>query len=255
MDTTSKSDVEPELEQPGLSRLRESIANYTGTKLPRRATLLQDALAGLNSAITSVPDGLASGILAGVNPIFGLYAAMAGPIAGGIFSSSPLMIVTTTSASALAAGQALAGLSGEARDNALFFMVLLIGAIQIVLGLLRLGRLTRFVSYSVMTGFLVGIAVLTILSQLPTAAGYAAEGENNIARAIDLLANLDRINLLASGRWRRLQSHPCSRRPSDGTACRLSGMWERFLAVSPVSTCHRCPISHLALSAGRCRWR
>jgi SulP family sulfate permease len=197
MDTKPKADADLEIDQPGLSRLREVVANYTGKQLPRRATLLQDSLAGLNSAITSVPDGLASGILAGVNPIFGLYAAMAGPIAGGIFSSTPLMIVTTTSASALAAGQALAGLSGEARNSALFLMVILIGAFQIVLGLLRLGQLTRFVSYSVMTGFLAGIAVLTILSQLPTAAGYAAKGENNIAKAIDLLANLNQINLLA----------------------------------------------------------
>lgn len=196
MDTASKSEAGPEIDQPGLSRLREAIANYTREKFPRRATLLQDCLAALNTAITSVPDGLASGILAGVNPIYGLYAAIGGPIAGGIFSSSSLMIITTTSASSLAAGQALAGLSGEARNNALFMMVLLSGAIQVVLGLLKMGRVTRFVSYSVMTGFLAGIAVLTILSQLPTITGYEAEGENHIARTIDLLVNFDQINWL-----------------------------------------------------------
>ena len=64
------------------------------------------------------------------------------------------------------------GLRGDARDNGLFFMVILIGVLQVVFGLLRTGRLTRFVSYSVMTGFIIGIAVLTILSQLPTITGY-----------------------------------------------------------------------------------
>ncbi len=197
MNRPEEPEIEPEVEQPGLSRLREAVANYAGGWLPRRAALLRDGLAGLNCAVTSVPDGLACGILAGVNPIFGLYAAMMGPIAGGIFSSSPLLLISTTSASALAAGQALAGLSGEARSNALFLMVILVGLIQLVLGVLRLGRLTRFVSYSVMTGFLAGIAVLTILSQLPTITGYEAQGGNNIAKTIDLLSNLDQISLLA----------------------------------------------------------
>ena len=82
--------------------------------LARGATLRQDGLAGLNSALSSVPDGMASGILAGVNPIYGLYACMVGPIVGGIFSSTGLMMVATTSASALAAGQALSALPAGA---------------------------------------------------------------------------------------------------------------------------------------------
>ena len=190
----STAEVQPEVDQPGLSRLREAVANRL-PHLPGRSSLRDDGVAGLNSAVASVPDGLASGLLAGVNPIYGLYACMAGPIAGGIVSSTQLLIVATTSASSLAAGQALGGLSSPARDNALFVMVLLIGAFQIVFGLLRLGRLARFVSYSVMTGFLTGIAVLTVLSQLPTVTGYAAIGGNKVIQTLDLLANLGQVNL------------------------------------------------------------
>ena len=97
------------------AELREAVANQ-----PRRSPSLaglhvaqhsgQDGLAGLNSALSSVPDGMASGLLAGVNPIYGLYACMVGPIVGGIFSSTRLMVVATTSASALAAGQTLSAL-------------------------------------------------------------------------------------------------------------------------------------------------
>ncbi len=184
-----------ELTQPGLSKLREAVANHLKRRLPGGRTLRNDAVAGLNSAVSSVPDGMASGILVGVNPIYGLYACMAGPIAGGIFSSTQLMVIATTSAASLSAGQALGSLHGEGRDNALFLMVLAIGAAQVLFGLLRLGRLTRFVSYSVMTGFIVGIAVLTILSQLPTAAGYVpTAGGNKVTQTFNLLSNLDKID-------------------------------------------------------------
>lgn len=196
MKTTQISDAEAEVNQPGLRELREAVANHLGRGLPSRASLREDGLAGLNSAVSSVPDGMASGILVGVNPIYGLYACMVGPIAGGIFSSTRLMIIATTSAASLSAGQALGGLRGDARDNALFLMVVLIGALQVLFGLLGTGRLTRFVSYSVMTGFIIGIAVLTILSQLPTISGYEpTAGNNKVTQTINLLSNLDRINL------------------------------------------------------------
>src|SRR5688500_13491220 len=152
VETTETPDVEPEVNQPGLRELREAVANHLARQFPSRASLREDGIAGLNSAVSSVPDGMASGILVGVNPIYGLYACMVGPIAGGIFSSTRLMIIATTSAASLSAGQALGSLQGEARENALFLMVVLIGALQIVFGLVRTGQLTRFVSYSVMTG-------------------------------------------------------------------------------------------------------
>src|SRR5690242_9754793 len=168
VETTQTPDVEPEVNQPGLRELRESVANHLTRRLPSRASLREDGIAGLNSAVSSMPDGMASGILVGVNPIYGLYACMVGPIAGGIFSSTQLMIIATTSAASLSAGQALGNLQGAERDNALFLMVIVIGVAQALFGLLRFGRLTRFVSFSVMTGFIIGIALLTILSQLPT---------------------------------------------------------------------------------------
>jgi SulP family sulfate permease len=198
VETTQTSDVEPEVNQPGLRELREAVANHLARRLPSRASLREDGIAGLNSAVSSVPDGMASGILVGVNPIYGLYACMVGPIAGGIFSSTRLMIIATTSAASLSAGQALGGLQAEARDNALFLMVVLIGALQVLFGLLRMGKLTRFVSYSVMTGFIIGIAVLTILSQLPTISGYEpTAGNNKVTQTFNLLSNLDRVNLWA----------------------------------------------------------
>jgi SulP family sulfate permease len=185
-----------EANQPGLSALREAVANYAEHQLPSRGKLRRDGIAGLNLALINVPDGLASGLLAGVNPINGLYASITGPFEGGMFSSTRLMVTITTSTASLSAGQVLAGIPSEARDHALFLTVLLVGVIQIVFGLLRLGRLVGFVSYSVMTGFITGIAVLTVLSQIPTVTGCGPTGGNKIIQTLDLLANLGRINLL-----------------------------------------------------------
>lgn len=180
----------------GLEGLREAVGR--GVRLlPRPRRLRQDGIAGLTVAISSVPDGMASGLLAGVNPIYGLYASMIGPIVGGLLASSTLMVITNTSATALVAGQALVGL--EDRDRSLFLLVLLSGVFQIIFGLLRFGRLTRFVSFSVMTGFLAGIAVILILSQLPTVTGYEAEGSNRITQTLDLLFNLHQVQWVSLG--------------------------------------------------------
>lgn len=192
-------DEEPEVDQPGLGELREAVANRLARQLPGGASLREDGIAGLNSALSSVPDGMASGLLAGVNPVYGLYACMVGPVAGSLFASTQLMVIVTTSASALGAGQALLGVPPGVRAQTLFLMVILIGAFQVLFGLLGLGRLTRFVSYSVMTGFIVGVAVLTVLSQLPTITGYEAVGSNKVAQALDLLGHLGEVRLASLG--------------------------------------------------------
>jgi sulfate permease, SulP family len=93
--------------QPGAHGLLSRVRSIG----PQRATLRQDAMAGLPGSVASVPDGMASAVLAGVNPIHGLYAAFAGPVGGGLTSSTRLMVITTTSAAALAAGSASSSLS------------------------------------------------------------------------------------------------------------------------------------------------
>jgi SulP family sulfate permease len=190
MDRRPESDAPWVVDQPGLSDLREAVANYARDHLPGRRSLGRDAVAGLNSALSSVPDGMASGLLVGVSPILGLYACIFGPIAGALLSSTQLMMIVTTSASALGAGQALGDLRGDQRADALVVLVLLIGASQVLFGLLGLGRLTRFVSFSVMTGFVAGIAVLTVLTQLPTVTGYEPSGDSRVLQAFNLLAHV-----------------------------------------------------------------
>jgi sulfate permease, SulP family len=160
---------------------------------PDRRTLKSDAIAGVPGAIGSVPDGMACAVLTGVNPIHGLYAAFAGPTAGGLTASTRLMVITTTGASALAAGSAIQSLDPADRSAGLFVIVAAAGALMIAAGLLRLGRYTRFVSVSVMIGFLTGVAANIVLGQLPDLAGAEAEGSTSLAKAIDLITHPGRI--------------------------------------------------------------
>jgi SulP family sulfate permease len=183
---------ETETDQPGLDVLRDAVHNRRWIRLPKASALRQDAIAGLSSAISNVPDGMANGALLGVSPIYGLYGTMIGPVVGGALSSTQLMMTTTMAAASLSASQALGNLQGEARTDGLFAMVILIGVFQLLAGLLRLGHLVRFVSYSVTTGFLSGVSVLLILNQLPIVTGRDAPG--GVDGAIRLLLEIETIH-------------------------------------------------------------
>jgi sulfate permease, SulP family len=160
-----------------------------------RHRVASDAVAGVPGAISSVPDGMAASVLAGVSPVHGLFASFAGPIAGGFCESTRLMVITTTSAAALAAGSALATVAPKDRPDALFLLTVLAGVAMIAAGLLHLGRYTRFVSYSVMLGFLTGIATNILLSQFGDLTGVASHGETSLARALDVVRHARRVDV------------------------------------------------------------
>jgi SulP family sulfate permease len=161
-----------------------------------RGNLVPDIIAGLTTGVANIPDAMASGVLAGVNPVQGLYAIMVGTPLGAIFGSSAYMNIATTSALAITAGSALAGYSsGESRDVAITTLALLTGLAMAFAGLLRLGRLLRFISNSVVIGFLTGVSINVILSQLSDFTGYSSEYSNKIVKAVDTLFHLDQIDI------------------------------------------------------------
>ena len=166
----------------------------SGLKINRK-TIGRDTLAGLTAAIAAIPDGMASAVLAGVNPVFGLYNLIIGTPVGALTTSSVYMAVINTSAMALVVNSALTGLSGDEQLQAMVTLTILVGLFQLGLGLLKLGFLTRFISNAVMTGFLTGIGVIIILSQLGDLTGYAGEGNNKVAQTVDLLRNLSQVDL------------------------------------------------------------
>jgi SulP family sulfate permease len=164
---------------------------------PERAHLRADLVAGLTGAVSGLPDGMASAVLVGVNPAQGLYASFTGRIAGGLSSSTRLMVITTTSAAALAAGSALQSVPSAQRPAAVPLLVVMVGIVLVAAGLVRLGRYTRFVSHSVMTGFLTGIAVNIVCSQVAGLTGAPARGDFPLAKALSVLVYPRAIDLAA----------------------------------------------------------
>ena len=165
---------------------------------PDRALLSSDLVAALTFAVVNVPQAMGHALLATVNPVLGIFTLMVAVPVGTIFNSSVFMNVSSTAALSVAAGVALVDVPADRRVEALVMLVLLVGAIQLVAGLFRLGFLVRFVSNAVMTGFLNGVAVLIILGQLSDLTGYASEFSNRVAQALDLLLRLNRIDLWVS---------------------------------------------------------
>ncbi|MFD4461208.1 SulP family inorganic anion transporter [Nocardia sp. NPDC058480] len=146
-----------------------------------------DVVAGIPGAIGGVPDGMAAGVLAGVSPVHGLYASMAGRFFGGFGTSTQLMVVTTTSASALAVGSTLTDVEPDQRSGAIVMLTLVAGAMMIVAAILRLGKYTRFVSHSVMTGFLLGISANILFGQLPSLLGAPVRGSIAATKALHVV--------------------------------------------------------------------
>ena len=151
----------------------------------RRRTLRQDGVAGLVLGVQSVPDGLATGVLAGVNPLAGLYAYMVGTVGGAFATSSTFMVVQGTGAMAMIIADVPAVRDGPDAARALFTLSLLTGVVMIMAGVLKLGSILRFVSNAVMVGFINAVGVNIVLGQLANLTGYRADGANRVMRAIN----------------------------------------------------------------------
>lgn len=121
-----------------------------------------DILSGLTVALALVPEAVAFALLAGLNPLVGLYAAFTIGLVTSILGGRPGMISGATGAIAVVIGT-LVALHGV---EYLFAAVVLTGLIQIVFGLLRMGKFIRLVPHPVFLGFVNGLAIVIFLSQV-----------------------------------------------------------------------------------------
>jgi sulfate permease, SulP family len=122
-----------------------------------------DLLAGILVALALIPEAIAFSIIAGVDPKVGLYASFSIAVVSAIFGGRPGMISAATGAMALLMG-ALVKTHGL---QYLLAATVLTGVIQLFAGYLQLGSLMRFVSRSVVTGFVNALAILIFLAQMP----------------------------------------------------------------------------------------
>lgn len=162
-----------------------SNVNTEANSTPNRSTFRHDASAGLVLGLQSVPDGLATGLLAGVNPLAGLYAYMVGTVSGAFSTSSSFMAVQGTGAMAMLVADVAVLRDSSSPSRALVTLSLLTGIAMLVAGLLKLGSMLRFVSNAVMVGFINAVGVNIVLGQLANLTGYSADGPNRVVRAVN----------------------------------------------------------------------
>jgi SulP family sulfate permease len=136
-----------------LSRLR---SEWLGNIRP-------DVLAGLVVALALIPEAIAFSIIAGVDPKIGLYASFSIAVIVAITGGRPGMISAATAATAVL----MVTLVKQYGLEYLLAATVLAGLMQVVAGYLRMGYLMRFVSRSVMTGFVNALAILIFMAQLP----------------------------------------------------------------------------------------
>lgn len=145
-----------------------------------------DFVAGLTGAMVYIPQGVAYALVAGVSPAYALYTGIVAPIVGTLTAGSSFLVIIATNELAIPTGSILAGL-GDPR--LLFPLTFLVGAFQLLFGFLKFGNLTRFISESVMTGFITGVAVLLVLGQLDELTGYQPGAANVLLRTWELITN------------------------------------------------------------------
>ena len=161
-------------------------------RLPKRETLGTNITAGATVALVSIPEGLAYAMVAGVDPIYGLYTGMVTTVVASLGISTSLMVVTLTNALALVTADTLGVLSPEIdQATALFTLTFMVGGFMFLLGVLKLGSVIRFVAEEVMVGFVFVTALLIFLGQYDELVGYASELDaNKLIQAIDITLNI-----------------------------------------------------------------
>ena len=151
-----------------------------------------DVLGGVTSAVVLLPMALAYGVVSGLGVIAGLYGAVAVGFFASLFWGTKALISGPTGPMAVA----MAVVVGNYADNLTeaFSIVIMAGAIQIVLGVLKMGRYVAYTPYSVISGFTSGVGVIIVLLQVLPFLGAASPGGGTVGAIRAFPGALGNIN-------------------------------------------------------------
>lgn len=159
----------------------------------RREYFRHDLVASLTVALLAVPQAIAYALIAGLPPVYGLYTSVVTGFVSAFFSHSNHVICGPTNAIAIMVASVWVTSADPAiRENpasVVAMLTLMVGAIQIAFGILKVGNLSQFVSRSVLVGFATGAGLLIIINQMPTLLGIS------LPRAAH---SLDQLGVLAA---------------------------------------------------------
>ncbi|MFN3511930.1 MAG: SulP family inorganic anion transporter [Phenylobacterium sp.] len=148
-----------------------------------------DVLAGIVVALALIPEAIGFSVIAGVDPKVGLYASFSIAVVTAIVGGRPGMISAATAAVALL----MVDLVKDHGVQYLFAATILMGLLQLVAGALRLGVLMRYVSRSVITGFVNALAILIFLAQLPELTGVGWQTYAMVAGGLAIIYLFPRL--------------------------------------------------------------
>ncbi|MCL2714511.1 MAG: SulP family inorganic anion transporter [Alphaproteobacteria bacterium] len=171
--------------------LFRSFAGYPAGSLPA------DILAGLTLAAIAIPEQMATAELGGFAPQIGFLAFLAGSIAFAVLGANRFLScgADSTITPILAGGLSMMAVMGSAQYQQLaVVLALLVGVMLVIAAALRLGAIANLLSVPVMLGFLAGISLHIIVSQLPHVLGLAAVGGSTLSRLATLIGDIDRAN-------------------------------------------------------------
>lgn len=139
------------------------------------STLRADARAGLNVSLLDIPQAMAYASMAGLPPQAGIYSSAVSSVAGPAFSSSRYVMLGPTNATSVLVLSAFLTMGIYSQETAMQYiglLALMVGLMMIVFGFLGAASMVRFVSSSVVTGYITGAALLIIANQLHTLLGF-----------------------------------------------------------------------------------
>ncbi len=166
-----------------------NVERWSGWRAEWFGNIRADVLAGMVVALALIPEAIAFSIIAGVDPKIGLYASFSMAVIIAFAGGRPGMISAATGAMALL----LVDLVKEHGLEYLFAATILTGLIQLAAGYLGFARVMRFVSNSVMTGFVNALAILIFLAQLPELRGVSWQTYPIVAAGLAIIYLLPRV--------------------------------------------------------------
>ena len=180
-------------------KLSLNIPLHSVLKKYKKAYLHRDIFAGVTVAAVAVPQAMAYAQLAGVNLTAGLYAAMVAMVVFAVLSSSRYVIMGPDAAMAALAGAAVIPLAAGDAERAVALVAILaifIGIISIASVFARIGFVAEFLSRPILLGYMAGLALVVVATQLPKLFGIdAAASTNFLGSVAQLISNLPQAHM------------------------------------------------------------
>ncbi len=187
--------------QSYLDASREVAKNSWRELKPNPKSMRGDLMAGFTFAAVNIPQGLAYALMAGIDPVNGLYTLMIATPLAALFTGSVLMNVSSTGALSASLADTLNPFASSDKLLVMGLLVVVMGIFQLALGIFKMGWIMRFVPNSVMVGFITAVALNIMIGQLGELTGFSSTESNKLLVLADTAVHYTYINYASLTIW------------------------------------------------------